>query len=112
MKEIFEKAVEGGWDKKRAHVSDSWTEVGMDSTHKALLDPLFWQGLSKSLEWENKQHPHCLLTLMTEYDSTNLDLVGKRIHVWQYHWHRFIDHLAQDKDPELFFEGLIKKETV
>jgi hypothetical protein len=28
-------------------------------------------------------------------------------HSWQYHWHRFIDHLAEGKTPEDFFRELL-----
>lgn len=31
------------------------------------------------------------------------------VYKWQYEWHRFIDHLAERKDIDSFFNELIKK---
>jgi hypothetical protein len=55
-----------------------------------LLDSSFWQALSKAKGWNKigKEVPN---------------LVGD----WQYHWHRFIAHLAEGKDAESFFAELL-----
>ena len=59
------------------------------STNDIFLDPLFWQSLGKAMEW-NPNIGH------------DMDL---KIN-WRYKWHRFIDHLADGKSIESFFENL------
>lgn len=55
-----------------------------------LLDPAFWQALGKARGWElwegwDEECPECH---------------------WKALWHRLIDHLADGKDVESFFEML------
>jgi hypothetical protein len=50
----------------------------------------FWQSLGKALGWDEKR---CFLQKYRDNE-------------WQYQWHRFIDHLAEGKDAESFFETL------
>lgn len=70
----------------------SWT---LANEHKIIiemavvfLDPTFWQALGKARGWR-KDWP-------TEGSPD-----------WLFHWHRFIDHLAEGKDAESFFESLL-----
>jgi len=91
-----------------------------NNLHRAetLLDPLFWQALGKARGWEKKvvvrrgtvignfctpcsaQHPRgeCFEEMGFDMDYLN---------PWAYHWHRFIDHLAEGKDSESFFVTLV-----
>lgn len=46
------------------------------------FDPQFWQALGKSLGWKNEFGPG----------------------TWLRFWHNFIDHLAEGKSIESFFE--------
>ena len=46
-----------------------------------LLDPEFWRCLGESLGWEEGG--------------------------WLYHWHRYIDHIAEGRNTEEFFENLL-----
>jgi hypothetical protein len=46
-----------------------------------LHDPDFWKALAKARKWEDAN-------------------------AWRFHWHRFIDHLADGKDAESFFAAL------
>lgn len=60
-----------------------------------LLDPLFWQALGKGLGW-------------SELNTQNRSPVGQyEAGSWFYHWHRFIDHLAERKDIDSFFLKLL-----
>ena len=54
-----------------------------------LLDPLFWIALGKAEGWDGS-------TWTSQYQDG-----------WLYHWHRFIDHIAEDKDIDSFFEELL-----
>lgn len=62
-----------------------------------LLDPLFWQALGKARGW------HGEVTVM--YSARTIDEAWG-VDIWQYQWHRFIDHLAGVKDAESFFANL------
>lgn len=55
-------------------------------------DPLFWQSLGKAMGWRE------------EYPKAGVR-IGTFIE-WKQMWHRFIDHLAEGKDAESFFENL------
>lgn len=53
---------------------------------KIFLDPKFWQCLGKAMGWQ----------LEREWEGTH----------WKKYWHRFIDHLAEGKTIEKYFEDL------
>lgn len=62
MEKIIKKAIEGGYDNQNARYIKLGTE---DQTHcnysNIVLDPLFWQALSKSCEWGSTGiHKACL----------------------------------------------------
>ncbi len=117
MKQAIQKAIEGGW------IPDTW-EKYYDNSYEACVtrhkeyvlflmaksDPLFFQALGKALSWENKQHPHWRLDLRKEYDDleNKEGIESKRIHPWEAQMHNFTDHLIAEKDPELFFQELLK----
>lgn len=65
-----------------------------------LLDPLFWQALSKAEGWKGKyQHTYLdFFNTETPYEYPE----------WLEKWHRFIDHLAKGEDVDSFFEELLK----
>lgn len=102
IQETITKAIEGGWNAgKEVKIQTYYKrlptvsvgDLGEDGeflrTQEYLLDPLFWQSLGKAMGWE------------TQFDEDK----GFN-HQWQYEWHRFIDHLAEGKDAESFFESL------
>jgi len=106
IKQAIEKAIEGGWLKGSkfrtiAHRDGSYltgvaffTMVSCDGDQEdwsrdvlALFsDPLFWQSLGKAMGWGGKMIYHQ--------------------EKWLYEWHCFIDHLAEGKDAESFFQVL------
>lgn len=57
--------------------------------HSRLLDHLFFQALGRGLGWGEDEN--------NTWDKRT----------WASHWHRLIDHLAEGKDIESFFEQLI-----
>lgn len=87
MKEAIEKAIEGGYDKEGLNYLP---EVNF-------LDIDFWKCLGKALNWKNLQWKKMYGDFVPGYQT-------KR---WHYEWHRFIDHLAEGKDPEVFFKNLL-----
>lgn len=127
MEQAIKKAIEGGykmlWDK------------GLRSAYPfaAFIDPLFWQALGKALGWgikkidNKKKCPECGGLGMTatpdgeQHDCFNCGNRGKitiqvdqkvgrdgYINAWQSYWHDFIDHLAEGKDADSFFNELLK----
>lgn len=57
-----------------------------------LLDPLFWQALGEQQRWVSNINPPS----------------QPKEPEWLCNWHRFIDHLAEGKDAEEFFNQLLK----
>ena len=94
LQEVITKAIEGGYN------THGWVPgeyVSHDAECITFLDPLFWKSLGKAMEWEN-----------------NVYVEGKGIRdvkEWKQQWHRFIDHLAEGKDAESFFESLTNHNT-
>lgn len=80
IKKALDLASKNGWS-----VSD-W-KAGF---YSPLLDPLFWQALGKAMGWKEEMW-----------------WVNNYIEAWKYHWHRFIDHLAEGKDADSFFQDLL-----
>lgn len=135
MKEAIQKAIEGGfvldneigkdtteWGCEKEHIwikylkrhydrwnnKESWTKEYKYIPYEPMfIDPLFWQALGKSLGWGNS------FGFIQTSDTGEIsgwlesDSAGT-VYQWQYHWHRFIDHLAEGKDAESFFKELIK----
>lgn len=64
-----------------------------------LLDPLFWQALGKGFGWKSTSCGHTIC----ETEDTDCEKIPQ----WKYHWHRFIDNLAQGKDIDSFFSPLL-----
>lgn len=93
---------------RERYMSGEWVSVGI-----TLLDPTFWQALGKGLGWENRVCFFCgekYRKIDGEYHEY-CDKCSKPFHEeipeYKYHWHRFIDHLAEGKDAESFFKELL-----
>jgi hypothetical protein len=96
IQQAIEKAIEGGFSSQVAieHVEDlkSHKTLTIHDYGWVFVREDFWMSLGKAMEWEN-----------------NVYVEGKGIRdvkEWLYQWHRFIDHLAEGKDAESFFESL------
>ena len=91
IQQAIEKAREGGWERPAPCEIE-----GIEVYHKGdtLLDPLFWQSLGKAMGWKwcpFRHYPHTVECVE-----------------WIVQWHCFIDHLAEGKTAESFFETLTK----
>lgn len=104
MKEAIQKAIEGGWRPKNWDKTDiddfGFSQETILSHEVILLDPLFWQALAKVEGWQEKTDR----ILGTEIGFSPAELT------WKYHWHRFIDHLAEGEDAESFFTDLLSNQ--
>lgn len=97
MKKILKLAIEGGYDAV-GHIVNYGSYTYAEPA--ILLDPLFWQGLGKSLGCKSTGLFRTCLCI----DTHGAHEIGE----WEIFWHRFIDHLAEGKDIESFFSELIK----
>lgn len=87
----------GGWWYKWKSENEYGEEIELENPccfdhihyqQSLFLDPLFWQALGKGLGW----------TWEGEHETG--------IPAWNRVWHSFIDHLAEGKDINSFFEEL------
>ena len=105
IQQAIEKAIEGGWKKELYDVQvDSKEGVFFQEGlyhfkfPEVFLDPLFWQSLGKSMGWEE-------VLEVKNYQSISYEYWKGRPE-WIFRWHLFIDHLAEEKDADSFFESL------
>jgi len=80
------------------------------------LTPSFWQALGRALGWKTQFALSSFETDGTQ-DEYGLRYNGgvdksndRLIPAWLYHWHCFIDWIADGKTPDSFFEELIKNQ--
>jgi hypothetical protein len=83
----------------------AWTRTDNQSSflvpvQETFLDPAFWRALGRVLGWDTP----CDLTIT----CTHGDVECQRCHgsSWMYHWHCFIQHLANGHPPDAFFARL------
>ncbi len=135
MKEAIQKAIEGGYKipfknfKYGEHMVYEPVFEGNDLSYREIsTDPLFWQALGKAEGWgvtsrkilkicpeckgygytvtENDQSMDCYECGNSgKVHDTKLENIGN---TWLNHWHRFIDHLAEGKDADGFFNEILK----
>lgn len=88
VEQAIQLSIEGGYGRGNEPYSTMQSEM--------FLDPLFWSCFGRSLGWHR------------DYNLTNRVKIFETYGpVWRAPWHRFIDHLAEGKDAESFFESLI-----
>lgn len=101
MEKAIKKAIEGGFDAKNypLNLDEKYMH---DLNCIILLDPLFWQALGEVEGW-NHQSSYC--------KHGNHKSCRSRVscHCFCHKWHSFIDHLAEGKDANSFFEQLLTK---
>jgi hypothetical protein len=83
---IRDAAEKGGyryrwWKVNDLEQSEGYNGLQLRALSEHLQDPDFWKALTTARKWED-------------------------VNSWRFHWHRFIDHLADGKDAESFFAGL------
>jgi hypothetical protein len=76
--EFIEKAVEAGWDNKKAYI---YCPLENDNFDHALIDPTAWSAVGKSMGWMDEVYAHPI------GDITKPQ--------WVVIWHRFIDYLCE-----------------
>lgn len=70
-----------------------------------LLDPLWWQALSKALRLlKYTRNDGCAADNPDIQEMPNQGWTES----WKHYWHRFIDHLAEGGNTETFFTNLLQ----
>jgi len=116
-KEAIRRSLEGGYFNFRGDIEDIYAYV----RHQILLDPLFWQALGKAEGWEREfvmasfgttgkqEGGYGFDKWIFDGDSSNdFSLPRKTTPEWKYRMHSFIDHIAEGKDIDSFFNELLK----
>lgn len=120
MREVITKAIQGGW-KAFGTVKDvgtmneeSWRLVyqylEQDHTWQEITsDAEFWKCLGKAMGWRKDPSPCDWCQVIGSGESNHFTDCPKKNRPGDVmmHWHRFIDHLAEEKDAESFFTNLI-----
>lgn len=99
IQQAIEKSIEGRYHKRSTGLDDGKYLM------RCFLDPEWWQSLGKALGRcdVNDINP------LHKIENKVICVVCKRKDEWwRETWHRFIDHLSEDKDPEEFFKELLK----
>lgn len=102
IKQAIGEALKGGYKRDN---------YGRLSKKKIFLDPLFWQSLfGLNVVDDNSgmtilEHNEWLKNNPQYTDVAAWGFQGKE-YKWKYKWHLFIDHLAEGKDAESYFEKL------
>lgn len=92
----IEKAI----DLANEHGGYSWH---VSHWYEAMIDPEFWQSLGKYfVPCSNMDTAHSTTKYMGNEEFM-------WVFDWKQQWHLFIDHLAEGKDAESFFEQLLTK---
>jgi hypothetical protein len=116
IQQAIEKAVEVGY-------IPSWHYRDSGDYHRDLLNPFFWQSLGKAMglgtemfhEDDGKTYwdfyEHCgfcgeMILDIEEGCPKDCGFDYQLINSWHKMWRDFIDHLAEGKDPESFFQVL------
>lgn len=95
--ELIKIAIENGYASDRPAYARENLVTGFEGDIRFMvLDPLFWQALGKGLGWGDVLNSHPVYR-------------NRFAHVWQVHWHYFIDHLAEGHSIEDYAGKLLSK---
>ena len=116
IQDAVNKATEGGYHINGSDGMDTyyeganseysvWTRKDNDSSfivpvEETFLDPNFWHALGRALAWD-----HAVMTVH-EVENGRPTIVTRAGQHWLYHWHHFLDFLADGKTAEDFFATL------
>jgi hypothetical protein len=69
------------WKVNDLEQNEGYNALQLRALSEHFHDPDFWKALAMARKWED-------------------------VNAWRFHWHRFVDHLADGKDAESFFAAL------
>lgn len=114
MNEAIKLAIEAGYKASFTYLDYIFGKMGnIDMNNRELfgvfLDPLFWQALGKALNWNMGDSNKATWNTMTEHYAKYM-IVFENTPI--YHWHRFIDWVAEGKNMDEFFKELMKSKNL
>jgi hypothetical protein len=74
-------------------------QIALAMQADVFIDPAFWRALGKKRGWTTDDDFKYWQKSVAEWEEK----------YWKKFWHRFIDHLAADRDAESFFQSLDSK---
>lgn len=106
MENAIKKAIEGGFNPT---FGDEMMYKKYEDVSRILLDPLFWQALGKQQGW-NKSFINQYQEIEECEDENDCEetMSGVDISLRLHYWHNLIDHIADGKSIDDFFNQLIK----
>src|SRR3990167_8400630 len=115
MEKAIKKAIEGGYRLDGEIWLKEYQEVGFKpDMFMYLSNSLFWQALGKVEKWS--KCIFCSDAHKRDFKCGNCEETGilpkmsetkNKKGGWLFYWHNFIDHIAQGKDIDSFFEDLL-----
>lgn len=128
----IKRAIEGGWDinglKGQMNYTYSWKTFPFTNTQKLwctddiggqfwldenmmYMFPSFWRALGKSEGWPKETLEYSFATQCWDESQRKIvdGSISRNIPTYRANWIKFIEALDADKDPESFFESLLKK---
>lgn len=102
IEQIIQTAIEGGYAENgvirnftpQNRAFAAWSLMGRFK--ELLLYPLFWKSLGVGLRWESNEKE--ILYKKDDFGDSHY------LQEWLEQWHSFIDHIADGKTIESFFE--------
>jgi hypothetical protein len=98
LQEVITKAIEGGYKGNKEFL----LKLPEYAKSQIWLDPLFWQSLGKAMGW-NVSEPQ---VTRSKVGIEGGEFKGYVHNGYVVHWIDFVEHLAEGKDAESFFETL------
>lgn len=124
MNKALKRAIEGGWQNP-VHLVSEMDKNGkvvilsgypekvavVWTTPDIIFDQFFWQALGKAEGWAVSDEAYlcdyCGVIGVGTWNHMNDCKIKDRKISFKAYWHRFIDHLAEGKDVEIFFKQLL-----
>lgn len=120
MENVIKSAIRGGYEHFLMSDGNNGLKAIGECKSDILLDPLFWQCLGKAEGWTGEKIRMCngcgVALKWNEKEDMNGQHGGKKgcgsdIQEYEGQWliemHRFIDHLAEGKSIDEFFNNLL-----
>jgi len=101
IEQAIKEAVEQGYEPKLERfpeiVDVPVMQIAAAMQADVFIDPDFWQALGRARGWTTDQ----------DFKYWQKSIAEWKAKYWKTFWHRFIDHLAEGKDAESFFQSLL-----
>ena len=105
IEQVIKKAIEGGFDNEYARTAIDGDPIVFDKCLPYIfMSSFFWQSLGEAMGWGETDRGFDLDAMSMGGVPITKETKDKKD--WKHYWHRFIDHIAEGKSIEKFFEEL------